>query len=111
MKCSFILLFGQFGPVDIVSVCFINRNGVCNLQDAFFYTLKFVASTGNLQNKKKIDHGGNSRFRLANSNCFNDNNIEASSFTDKHGFPRFTCNTTKASTGWGRANKGIMIDR
>ena len=56
MQGCFILPSCKICLLDIVAIRLVNRNGIGQLHNALFHSLKFISRTGNHQHQEKIDH-------------------------------------------------------
>ncbi len=105
MECRFILFSGKFRSFNIVTVGFVNGNGIGKFENTLLNTLQFVSGTGNHQHQKEIDHRCHSGLGLTHTHGFNDDNIKPGSFTHNHGLPGFAGNAAQRASGRRGANK------
>ncbi len=110
MKRCLILPPGQFGPLNVVAVGFIDGNGIGQFQNAFFDALQFVAAPRDHQHQKKIHHGGHGNFRLTDADGFDQNGVKSRSLTDQHGFTRFARDAAECFAGRGGPDKRPLVD-
>ncbi len=105
MQGDFILSCCCSGGLNVVSVRLIDGNHVCQLQDSFFDALQLVACSGKHKHQEEINHVSYHRFALANSDGFDQNNVESSCFAKEHGFSGHSIDPAKFTRCRRRANK------
>ena len=76
----------SFSGDEIGAVGFVDNDEVSQLHDAALDALEFVASAGEHDEQKTIDHVVDGGFRLANADGFNEDVVVASRLAEEHGF-------------------------
>ena len=71
------------------NIRFIYHNAVSHFHNTTFYSLQFITGPRQLDQKKKINHGMNSRFTLSYTYCLNKNRIESGRFAKNNCFTCF----------------------
>ena len=104
-----ILPPGLFGAFDVVPVGLVYRNGIGHLHDPPLDPLQFIAGTCKHDQQEKIDHGMNDRFGLANSYCFEYDDIKICRIKNISCICCFFTQTSKTTTCSHTSNENAFI--
>ena len=101
----------RFGADLIVSVRLVHEQDVRDFKNSLFHPLELVPGTGDENEKKAIHHGAHGDFALADSDGFDEHDIEASRLADSDGFPGLPGHTSERSARRRRPDETLLPSR
>ena len=111
MKCIAKMSRRQFGFFNVVSIRFIDDNGIRHLHNAALDALQFITRTRQLDKQEKIDHRVYSRFALPHPDSFYKYLIESCRLTKNDGLTRLACHTSQGTSRRTGTDKRIGMHR
>jgi hypothetical protein len=96
MQCALHLLHRAFGR-GFVEVGLVEHDHIGQFDDALLDRLQVVASVRQLQQHEHVGHAGHRSFRLADTDGFDDDHVEAGRLAHQHGFARARRDTAQTA--------------
>lgn len=90
-----------------IDIAFVDGHEIGDFNDAFLDGLQVVAGVRQLDQGKNVNHAGDGRFALTDTDGFDNDYIVAGRFAGQHGFPGFFRDTAQRTRRGAWPNKGL----